>query len=217
MIAILTAMHKENYLVSKDLVESYDLGDYRIGRFHGRQALVANTGVGKVNAAITLMNILSSAKIEKVYSIGCAGALVPTLKVGDIVIGNSYCYHDVWCGEPNMNGQVQGYPSVFPSSFADCVGRCKCTYGTIATGDWFVTTKEKADRIINYVPSKFNVIAVDMESAALAHTCYRKNIPFVSIRVISDNPVLPNQMKQYDGFWDDMAHTSFNALTSIIG
>ena len=186
----------------------------------GKTVLVSMCGIGKVNAAVCAMKMIERGAMN-IISVGVAGAADESLKPGDIVIGNSYCYHDVWCGKPNQNGQIQGCPAVFPSSFGNWMERiCSCDdsihLGTIATGDWFVQDREKMEEIKKYLPSAYNIMAVDMESAAIAQICYNDNIPFMSIRIISDNPLLPDQQVQYDNFWNMLAEKSFETLYNII-
>lgn len=217
MIIIATAMDKEYDLIKKHLEKSRDEKGNLRGILKDKDVLLCKTGVGKVNAAFELASLLSLEITERVISVGCAGAAVPDLSVGDIVVGNSYCYHDVYCGEPNANGQVQGMPAVFPSDFSSLNEPERYRLGTIATGDWFVTSREKVEAIKNYLPSSYNVCALDMESAALAQVCYKRGIPFVSIRAISDNPLLPmDQKQQYKHFWQYMADTAFVGLLKLL-
>lgn len=217
MIVIATAMDKEYELVKKRLEEPSIEDGKQEGILKDKQILLYKSGIGKVNAAFGLAYLLYSLdNVERVISVGCAGAAVPDLNVGDIVIGNSYCYHDVFCGSPNANGQVQDLPAVFPSDFSSLNGVEKYRLGTIATGDWFVTTREKVEAIKNFLPSSYNVCAIDMESAALAQVCYKKGISFTSIRVISDNPLLPRQEEQYKDFWNTMASKAFEALNNLL-
>ena len=218
MIVIVTAMDKEYDIVKKHLKDSYDEKGNQRGFLNDKEVLLVKTGIGKVNSAFALANILYSwSNVERVISVGCAGAAVDDLLVGDIVVGNSYCYHDVCCGEPNANGQVQDMPAVFPSDFTSLNGAERYRLGTIATGDWFVTSREKVEAIKNYLPNSYNVCAIDMESAALAQVCYKHGIPFVSIRAISDNPLLPkSQKQQYKQFWRYIADTAFVALFKLL-
>ena len=51
--------------------------------------------------------------------------------------------------------------------------------------------------------------AVDMESCAIAQTCYLNNVPFISFRVISDFPLRDTDASQYHNFWDTLAEHSF--------
>lgn len=219
MIAILTAMGKEFDIVKSALSPSMYKScskDMCYGWLNNKFVIAIKTGIGKVNATYALTNLLATQHgIEKVFSLGCAGAVIPDLRIGDIVIGNSYCYHDVWCGEPCKEGQVQGQPAVYHSSF-ETLDTKDIHLGMIASGDWFVQNREKAETILNYLPSTYNIIAVDMESAALAQVCHISGIPFVSVRVISDNPLLPKQEKQYSDFWDEIAKKCFTSLLQII-
>ncbi len=218
MIVLATAMDKEYSLVKGHLENVFDTESYVSGSLAGRSVVLLNTGIGKVNAAAALASFLRgcSKDIECVIAIGCAGAASVDLLVGDIVIGNSYCYHDVYCGGSNRNGQIQGLPAVFPSAFSLLKHAEEYRLGTIATGDWFVTTREKTEAIKKFLSTSYNVCAIDMESAALAQVCYKQGVPFVSVRVISDNPLIPNQDEQYKGFWDDMADKAFEALIKLL-
>lgn len=218
MIVITTAMSKEYALIKSHMSNIFDTESYLTGDIAGHSVALLETGIGKVNAAGELTSFLRgcSRNIEVVIAIGCAGAADADLSVGDIVIGNSYCYHDVYCGDSNQNGQIQGMPAVFPSAFSMLTHAERYRLGTIVTGDWFVTTREKTEEIKNFLPASYNVCAIDMESAALAQVCYKGNIPFVSIRVISDNPLLPNHKEQYGGFWDNMADKAFNTLIKLL-
>lgn len=218
MIVITTAMDKEYELVKKRLKNPHDENGNSIGLLKDKNVLLVKTGIGKVNAAYGLAYLLYSLdNVERVISVGCAGAAVADLSVGDIVVGNSYCYHDVYCGEPNANGQVQDMPAVFPSDFSSLNEAERYRLGTIATGDWFVSSREKVEAIKNFLPSSYNVCAIDMESAALAQVCYKKGVPFVSIRTISDNPLLPkSQKQQYKHFWDYIADAAFAALIKLL-
>lgn len=218
MIVIVTAMDKEYEIVKKHLENSHKENGGLRGLFKDKDVLLIKTGIGKVNAAFGLTHSLCSlGNVERVVSIGCACAAVADLSVCDIVVGNSYCYHDVYCGEPNEHGQVQDLPAVFPSAFSFLNEAERYTLGTIATGDRFIVMKEEIEEIKNFLPSVYNICAIDMESAAFAQVCYKTGVPFVSIRAISDNPLLPkNHEEQYEDFWRNIAEAAFKALFKLI-
>ena len=56
--------------------------------------------------------------------------------------------------------------------------------GIVASGDIFCTQIEMKNKI----NAKFNADVVDMECASVAQVCYLDDIPFISIRCISDIP-----------------------------
>ena len=55
-------------------------------------------------------------------------------------------------------------------------------WGRIVTGEAFIT--DDGRKRIN---DEFAPLAVDMETASVAHVCYVNSIPFLSIRCITDN------------------------------
>jgi len=85
--------------------------------------------------------------------------------------------------------------------------------GLIVTGDWFVDTKEKMREIIGHFPE---AKAVDMESCAIAQTCYINKVPFISFRVISDIPLRDTDASQYHNFWDTIASNSFQTTKTFV-
>ena len=58
--------------------------------------------------------------------------------------------------------------------------------------------------------------AVDMESAAIAQTCYKYGVPFISFRIISDIPLRDTNASQYHNFWDTIADNSFQVTKAFV-
>ena len=85
--------------------------------------------------------------------------------------------------------------------------------GLIVTGDWFVDSREKMREIIGHFP---DAKAVDMESCAIAQTCYLNKVPFISFRVISDVPLRDTNASQYHNFWDTVADNSFQMTKTFV-
>lgn len=164
------------------------------GRLDGHDIRLAIAGIGKVNAAVTAAGLIRDFAPDCIISTGVAGALTSRFQMGDVAVGVQTAYHDVDCGSGNLPGQMQGFPQRFPSDaslipFAKDILReawkqtpGKYLEGLIVTGDQFVYA-EDAPRILGKYP---DALAVDMESAALAHTCFKFGVPFLSIRMISD-------------------------------
>ena len=59
---------------------------------------------------------------------------------------------------------------------------CKIPARAPVSGSVFISSKEKHD----FLKENFNPIACDMESAAVGYVANRFDIPFVSIRMVSD-------------------------------
>ena len=63
------------------------------GTLDGQAVLLAECGVGKVNAA-ALTQLFVMQEVERVIFTGVAGAVDPTLKVGDIIVSTDALQHD---------------------------------------------------------------------------------------------------------------------------
>ncbi len=215
-IGILVAMEKE----MQQLQSFFNAGNVNI-----RQS-----GIGKVNAALTCAQMIRDFQPDVVVSSGCAGGNGQGIHVGDVVVSSETVYHDVYCGEAigkSVYGQVQGLPPRFVTDsrlvdialalngtrLSDGTPLPKIHSGLIATGDWFVDSKDKMREILSHFPE---AKAVDMESAAIAQTCFLNNVPFVSFRVVSDMPVADEHASQYHDFWKNVSQRSFSVTQSFI-
>lgn len=144
-------------------------------------------GIGKVNAARAATEAILQQRPDAVVNFGYAGALSAALKLKDIVLATELAYHDVWCGEGNEPGQVQGSPRFFPSDPVLLKEARKlvpeAVEGLVVTGDQFFISVREDERIRGLYPE---AIASDMEGAAIAQVCRHYDLPFLCIRIISD-------------------------------
>ena len=197
--------------------------------FDSQDVLVEKCGIGKVNAALGAQRMINEFHPDVIISSGCAGGNGDDINIQDVVVSTELTYHDVYCGTAIDNstayGQVQGLParyqadplllekakavansSLFTSHFS-------LHAGLIVTGDWFVDSRDKMRSIIEKFP---DAKAVDMESCAIAQTCYINRVPFISFRVISDIPLRDTNASQYHNFWDTIADQSFQVTKTFV-
>ena len=154
-----------------------------------------------------------------IISTGVAGGIDTCLRVMDVVVGRATCYHDVWCGFDGVtpHGQVQGLPLYFEG--ADIVidnidERPGLHCGLIVSGDQFIDSIEQVDAIKRNFPA---ALAVDMESGAIAQTCYLRKTPFVSMRIISDSPGAGHDnTTQYNDFWTDAPQHTLAVVRDLL-
>ena len=188
------------------------------------QVILQKSGIGKVNAAIQTVEMIRQFQPDCIISTGCAGGNGDDINVQDVVVSTQLAYHDVYCGEAighSVYGQVQGLPPRFdadPSLLEKALSLSlpkgvKVHPGLIVTGDWFVDTKDKMREIVGHFPE---AKAVDMESCAIAQTCYINKVPFISFRVISDIPLRDTDASQYHNFWDTIAQNSFEVTKTFV-
>lgn len=191
------------------------------GVLGANDVVLCRCGIGKVNAALGAQRFINEHHPDCIINTGVAGGIDCGLRVMDVVVAQECVYHDVWCGEPNAKGQVQGMPERYPSN--DTLFRCALSVegpikgGLICTGDQFITNEDALKVIKNDFPSG---LAVDMESCAIAHTCYVNKVPFLAVRIISD---IPSEAKtaedhkiQYDNFWATIGDNSFVNIKRLL-
>ena len=196
--------------------------------FTDGEVLVQKCGIGKVNAALGAQRMINEFHPDVIISSGCAGGNGDDVHIQDVVVSSELCYHDVYCGTAIDNctvyGQVQGLPARYQadsnllskalnSQLSTLDSQLKIIPGLIVTGDWFVDSKEKMREIIGHFPE---AKAVDMESCAIAQTCYINKVPFISFRVISDIPLRDTDASQYHNFWDNVADRSFSITRTFV-
>lgn len=217
-IAIIAAMDKEMRLLlplleapSKITVNGVV---FHTGKIGSHKAVVCKCGIGKVNAAIGALSLIDTFHPDMVINSGIAGG---TGKAGilEVVVADSVAYHDVWCGEGTALGQADGCPQFFECALSEDVrARIPGTRGgLVVSGDAFITDAADVERILKIYP---DAVAVEMESAAIAHVCHLKNVPFVCIRVISDTPGCEDHLSQYANFWEDAPEHTFAAVKALL-
>jgi adenosylhomocysteine nucleosidase len=187
--------------------------------------VIKQCGIGKVNAAIGAAEMIREHHPDAIVSSGCAGGNGADLRVQDVVVSTELAYHDVYCGkaidDTTVYGQVQGLPVRYQAdkyllekaTQLSVNAQLTLHQGLIVTGDWFVDSKEKMRSIIEKFP---DAKAVDMESCAIAQTCYINKVPFISFRVISDIPLRDTDASQYHDFWNTIADNSFQVTRTFV-
>ena len=177
----------------QDLVVTNRAGmEFFEGKLEGLDVVVVVCGVGKVNAALCVQVLCDCYGVTHIVNTGVAGSLDKDLDIGDLVISRDAMYHDFDCCHFGYApGQVPGLPLSFPADEA-MIGYAKkaveqihpghSRVGRVASGDQFVSDQTQKDGII----AKTGAVCTEMEGAAIAHTAWRNNVPFVILRAISD-------------------------------
>jgi adenosylhomocysteine nucleosidase len=191
------------------LVEAMDVDEagegagfvYWTGRLARRDCVVVRCGMGKVSAASCVQKLIDDFGIDCFVVCGLAGGLRPDLHLGDVVVGESYVQHDLDASPIYPKFEVPGLGiSIFhaPPDLVDAACEAANAFvanrgevrgdtprvlrGMIATGDQFVNDRGQVLR--RELPE---AMCVEMEGAAIAQVCHMNRVPFVIIRIISDN------------------------------
>lgn len=219
---LIVAMNKEFELVRQLLrqpkVAKLRHLEFVEGILGNRQIVLARAGIGKVNAAAATVEMINNFAPDNIISSGVAGGIDAQLKVLDVVAGEYTAYHDVWCGDGNEYGQVQGLPVRFAGDGAlldkfTAQNAGNLHRGLIVSGDQFITDRQELEKIKTRFPQ---ALAVDMESAAIAQVCHLYRVPFLALRIISDTPGVDNHCQQYQDFWKLAPEKSLGLIRQLL-
>ncbi|HIE40051.1 MAG TPA: 5'-methylthioadenosine/S-adenosylhomocysteine nucleosidase [Thiomicrorhabdus sp.] len=196
-IAIIGAMEEEVSLLRSKLAnlstEVHAGFEFYLGHIGSVEVALLRSGIGKVNAAISSTLLLELYQPDYVINTGSAGGFHTDLNVGDIVISSSVCHHDVDVTPFGYQlGQVPGSPACFmpdkhliqvAQQAIESLQEVVHMHGLIATGDRFMHQTEDVTQTRKNFP---DMIACEMEAAAVAQVCHSFSTPFVIIRSLSD-------------------------------
>jgi len=189
-IGVIGAMQVEiDKLIMKYDLKKDAVKDIYVNEFNDRRIVVAMSGVGKVNSAAMTQYIIDKYDVDAIINSGVAGGISNKLNIMDIVISDYVTYHDFLPTRimesyvPDM-GKIKSNTTLVNISkkVVEDMNLDNYHYAPICSGDIFVTDEE----IKNDILLRTGAVCVDMESASIAHTCSMNNIPFISIRTISD-------------------------------
>lgn len=162
--------------------------DFYINEVSGKKVINACCGIAKVNAALCAQVLIDNFRPDAVINAGIAGGMDSSIKVCDIVVSNEVLPHDL---DLHFLKDYPPYCGIFKADeklIETAVNICtkqdvKSFVGRIVSGEAFITDTA----VKNGIKEKFDPFAVDMESAAVGHCAYLNEVPFVSVRCISDN------------------------------
>ncbi len=193
MIAIIGAMPQE---VNEIVMLMHDVKEitqdgriFHQGKLNGTEVVVTLSGIGKVEAAMSTLNVILRFPIDGIVNIGTAGGLNANQEVLDVVVSTKTAYHDfdlTAFGEPKgltSSRYVFDADEKYISAFKEVIGDQRHWIGPIVSGDQFISDPQTIEAIKASFPE---AICVEMEGAAIAHVAAKQGIPFVILRSLSD-------------------------------
>lgn len=223
-IAIMGAMPEEiKPIVSKlDNVKQtvYGANTYYEGSYNGQEVVVAYSKIGKVFAAMTATMLIEKFGCDKLLFSGVAGAISNELSIGDLIIADGLCQHDLDItafGHPFgyvPEGEVCISTDVDLRNIAKDIATSKgltLKEGVIATGDQFIANPERKD----WIGATFEADALEMEGASVAVVCNALNVPFFILRAISDSADMDASFN-FDEFLESSAKISADFILGMV-
>lgn len=178
------------------------------GRINGIDCVAVLSRIGKVAAAATSSILIHRFGVRAILFVGVGGGIAGAVRVGDIVIGTQFIQHDMdasplfprfeipllgktrfdadalWSARLIRAAQTYLAAHTATRDGAEATRQPHVHTGLIGSADRFVSSAEERSRLSDAVP---DLLAVDMESAAVAQVCDEQGIPFAVMRSISDS------------------------------
>ena len=192
-------------------INSLKFGDLELytGKFvldDSREIIITTawSGWGKVSAARATTRLLSSnynaMPVDTVIFTGVAGAVDSKLKRWDVILADSIIQHDMDARPifdkfvvPALNNKKimpdkdflnKTYNRLFKELNQKSFSKFGTLYkGLIATGDMFISNREKINQLSKEIPGLY---AVEMEGAAFAQVAFQEKVNWLVLRIISD-------------------------------
>ena len=223
-LAIMGAMQEEiepllAHFKDVNVVEYANNKFYEVS-YNGLEIVIAYSKIGKVFASLTASTMIEKFGCDTLLFSGVAGGINPKLQIGDLIIADKLCQHDLDItafGHPH--GFVPG-GKVFVETTKELrdvaikvanENNLKVIEGTIATGDQFVHSNERKQ----FIENTFNADALEMEGASVAVVCDALNVPFFILRAISDTADMDAGF-DFDEFLKSSAKNSADYLIKIV-
>lgn len=198
----------------------YAANKYYEGSYNGQEIVVAYSKIGKVFATLTATILIEKFNCDTLLFSGVAGAISDDLKVGDLIIADGLCQHDLDItafGHPYgyvPEGQVCIPADVKLRQVAKKIAKEKdliLKEGVIATGDQFVANSKRKD----WIGDTFKADALEMEGAAVAVVCSSLAVPFFILRAISDAADMDASFS-FDEFLESSAKISADFILAMV-
>ncbi|MFZ3124550.1 MAG: 5'-methylthioadenosine/adenosylhomocysteine nucleosidase [Acidovorax sp.] len=198
------------------------------GSLHGKDVVLALSGIGKVAAATTATALIERFGAARIVFTGVAGGVGDGVRVGDVVVAQDYVQHDMDASPLFARWELPGYArarlacdvglsAILLEAARACVASAQGQFclktaspalqvhhGLMASGDRFVSAAHESDRLRAALrEAGHDVLAVEMEGAAVAQVCLDYGVPFAAVRTISDRA-------------DDAAHGDFALFVQTV-
>ena len=198
----------------------YAANTYYEGSYNGQKVVVAYSKIGKVFATLTATMLIEKFGCDRLLFSGVAGAISDDLNIGDLIIADGLCQHDLDItafGHPFgyvPEGEVCIPTDITLRDIAKEVAEGKgltLKEGIIATGDQFVANSERKE----WIGDTFKASALEMEGASVAVVCSALDIPFFILRAISDSADMDASFN-FDEFLESSAKISADFILSMV-
>ena len=228
-LGLISALHQEQAGLIETMEGRHTtvrgMREYVVGKLWGIETVCVLSRIGKVAAAATVATLIEQFGVSHIAFTGVAGAVDSNIQIGDIVVADALVQHDIDATplfpryEVPLLGQSHSATDVhltdlLAKAASDFLGQDldmavspqdrdsfrlsspRVYRGLIASGDQFIHSRQRHLELKEAFP---DLLAVEMEGAAVAQVCFEFGVPFSVVRTISDgaNEASPVDFMQF--------------------
>jgi len=203
-VAVLGAVREEMVGLRREirLSEKFRKGKILTGALRGLEVILAETGVGTEKSARMTRFLLDQFTISSFISIGFAGGVRETLKIGDLLVCDTVFHADGETGFEERKARPLAHRPLDTGKTLEAIGRL-AERGIRARHVGILTVRNVMGSVEEkkWVGQAYPVHAVEMETFAIVEEAKRRRVPVIALRSISDtvNETLVNIQDLVDG------------------
>lgn len=199
-LGIISALAEEQQGLLEAMESPYKLvhgkREYTAGKLWKIDSVAVLSRIGKVAAAVTAATLVEKFDVTHIIFTGVAGSADLGVRIGDVVVADSLAQHDFDASPlfPRFEIPLTGL-SRMPTDRELSLKLSLATRqflqndaqvhrGLIGSGDQFIKDRAHLEALKDALP---DLLAVEMEGAAVAQVCHELGVPFAIMRTISDN------------------------------
>lgn len=179
----------ENFLTNARLVTSIRNMFGYTGEYKGKRVTVMAHGMGMPSASIYVFELIHYFNAKKIIRIGTCGAVSPKVDIGDVILTKSvYSESNFAYTYNNYIGNVVETTESLNKTIlktADELNQ-KVYYGMITTMDVFGPYID-FERVLNRIPSSYEILAEEMEAFGLTHVANSLNCESTTLITVVDS------------------------------
>ena len=183
--------------------------DFIEGLINENKVVIVKSGIGKMAAAVVTTLLIEHFNPNLVINSGIAGGYDKNLKPLDILVVNKVGCYDI---DMRLDGIPFGTFDANRRFIENNIQLEKADnvyYGLIMSSDTFAGDRNKLDAIFEEYFEKTEIMAVEMESYAIADICEKYHINWCIIRAISDVVGTESQIESYAEFATNAAKNAY--------
>lgn len=246
-IGIMGAMEEEvakiRDLISIEKISTIGKRTFIEGTIGEHEVVLTFSKWGKVASTMTATMLLNTYNVQTIIFTEVAGAINPSLNIGDIVVCSGAYQHDMDARPIFDRFQIPLSENIvfeIDEEHVDLAKKASTRFlsdiqnrlsmdilskfsifepsvssGLVATGDKFVSSKEEHDNIFLSYNGK-DTYAVEMEGGAVAHVCNEFDVPCIIIRTISDKADHTAVVNFHEFIEEIASHYSQNIIHELL-